>query len=383
MNVLHVIRGLTNSSGTTHIVIPLAEEQARQGARVSVLFVDKPPHESLIPTPDLVDSQAFPQSLPRLLPLSHPGVSWPFARALKRRIHDFDVVHIHAVWNFPTWWTMRVASRANVPYMVAPQGSLEPWAYNHGSRRRRMYARYMERPLLARATRLQALTETEAEQFRAFGLAVPTAIIPNGISPDWLEGERGNLAAHLDLPPKTRTLLFLSRMHEKKGLDILLRAFAEVSRGFPNLMLVVAGSDAGSGHGDRMRVLANALGLEDRCLFIGEVGGDKKRKVLLGADAFALTSHSEGLPVAVLEAMASGLPVLITPGCNLPEVASSNAGLIVKPSVAAVATGLQTMFGEPHMHERGENGRTLVRERFTWPRIARDTLAVYEDMVSR
>nr|VFJ68259.1 MAG: Glycosyltransferase involved in cell wall bisynthesis [Candidatus Kentron sp. FM]VFJ69145.1 MAG: Glycosyltransferase involved in cell wall bisynthesis [Candidatus Kentron sp. FM]VFK17463.1 MAG: Glycosyltransferase involved in cell wall bisynthesis [Candidatus Kentron sp. FM] len=378
MRILHVVRGLTNESGTTHVVIPMAEEQARQGARVSVLFVDKPPYASLRPAPALVDSQEFPQSLP----LVHPGVSWSFAGAIKTRIHEFDVVHIHAVWNFPTWWTMRTALKARIPFMVAPHGSLEPWAYNHGSRRRRIYARYIERPLLAQAARLQASTNTEAGQFRAFGLDVPAAVIPNGVSPDWLEGKRGNLAAHLGLAAGTKTLLFLSRLHEKKGLDILLRAFAAALHSLSGLVLVVAGCDAGSGYDNKMRNLANVLGLRDRCLFIGEVREEKKREVLFGADAFALTSHSEGLPMAVLVAMASGLPVIITPGCNLPEVASWDAGLIVEPSVESAATGLREMFGEPsRMRERGENGRALVRHRFTWPRIVRDTLAVYGEMI--
>ncbi|VFN04378.1 MAG: Glycosyltransferase involved in cell wall bisynthesis [Candidatus Kentron sp. G] len=299
MKILHVIRGLTNSSGTTHIVIPLAEEQARQGMQVSVFFVDKPAYASLGPNPALVDSQEFPQSLP----LEHPGVSWSFARAIETRIHEFHVAHIHAVWNFPTWWTMRTALKTGTPFMVAPQGSLEPWAYNHGSWRRRGYARYLERPLLRRATRLQALTRIEAEQFRAFGLGVPAAIIPNGVGADWLESRRTNLAARLGLAPGSKTLLFLSRIHDKKGLDILLRAFAQVSPGFPEVTLVVAGNDAGSGYAEAMHTLAGSLGLGARCVFVGEVKGSGKREILLGADAFALTSHSEGLPVAVLEAM--------------------------------------------------------------------------------
>ncbi len=378
MKILHVIRGLANSSGTTHIVVPLSEEQARLGCAVTVLHVRKGAQPPVIPDPALVTSQCFPATLP----LDNPGVSWGFARALKTHIKTFDVVHIHAVWNFPTWLTMRTAWKAGVPYMVAPQGSLEPWAFAHGSRVRRIYARQVERPLLARATRLQALTETEAEQFRAFGLNTPTAIIPNGVTADWLDGERSHLAARLNLPPGSQTLLFLSRVHPKKGLDLLLRAFAATLSTLPGVVLVVAGSDAGSGYGEQMRALAGELGLGERCRFIGEVRGAEKRAVLTGADAYALASHSEGLPVAVVEAMASALPVLITPGCNLPEVAAVEAGLIVEPQVDAVAAGLRTLFADPaRMRAWGMQGRALVRERFTWPQIARNTLAVYEDMI--
>jgi poly(glycerol-phosphate) alpha-glucosyltransferase len=313
--------------------------------------------------------------------MGHLGPSLGLARALRREIGGFHVVHLHAVWNFPTWYGMRAALRAGVPYLVAPQGSLEPWAFAHGRRLRRLWARWLELPLLARATRLQALTETEAAQMRAFGLQAPAAIIPNGVSVDWLEGERDDLARRLGLPAGTRTLLFLSRVHPKKGLDVLLRAFAQAA--LKDVVLVIAGDDAGSGYAGQMRALAAELGLEQRCRFIGEVRGAEKRAVLSGADAYALTSHSEGLPVAVVEAMASALPVLITPGCNIPQVAEAGAGLIVAPEVDTVTVGLQRLFADAaRLRQWGERGRALVRERLTWPEIACQTLETYSDMVS-
>lgn len=294
MKILHVIRGLANSSGTTHIVVPLSEEQARLGCEVTVLHVRKGAQPPVLPDPNLVASHCFPATLP----LDNPGVSWGFARALSARIHTFDVAHT------------------------------------------------------------------------------------NGVTADWLDGERSPLAARLNLPPGSPTLLFLSRIHPKKGLDLLLRAFAAAATDLPGVVLVVAGSDAGSGYGEQMRALAGELGLGERCRFIGEVRGAEKRAVLTGADAYVLASHSEGLPVAVVEAMASALPVLITPGCNLPEVVTADAGLIVEPQVDAVAAGLRTLFADPaRMRAWGMQGRALVRERFTWPQIARNTLAVYQDMI--
>ncbi|QVL50075.1 MAG: glycosyltransferase [Thiocapsa sp.] len=378
MQILHIIRGLANSSGTTHIVVPLSEAQARLGHAVTVMHVRKGAEPLVEPDPALVASRCFSESPP----MGHLGPSLGYARALRHEIAGFDVVHLHAVWNFPTWYGMRTALRAGVPYMVAPQGSLEPWAFGHGRALRRLWARWLELPLLARATRLQALTETEASQMRAFGLEVPAAIIPNGVGTDWLEGERGDLAGRLGLPAGTRTLLFLSRVHPKKGLDVLLRAFAAAA--LEGVVLVVAGDDAGSGYAGQMRALAAELGLDERCRFIGEVRGEEKRALLLGADAYALTSHSEGLPVAVVEAMASALPVLITPGCNIPQVADVGAGLIVPPEVEAVADGLRTLFADPaRMRAWGEQGRALVRERFTWPEIARQTVEVYREMVAQ
>jgi|688.fasta_scaffold03483_6 glycosyltransferase involved in cell wall biosynthesis len=377
VRILHVIRGLANSSGTTHIVVPLSEAQACLGHAVCVMHVRKGNEILVEPRPDLVTSLCFAETPP----MGHLGPSLGLARALRRHIASFDVVHLHAIWNFPTWYGMRRALHSRVPFIVAPQGSLEPWAYAHGGRLRRLWAQRLELPLLARSTRLQALTTTEADQMAAFGLNVPMALLPNGVEKHWLEctPRPGALAARLHLPPGSRTLLFLSRLHPKKGLDLLLKAFAA---SLPtNLVLVVAGSDAGSGYGEQLRALAGSLGIANRCFFLGEVKGEQKRALFQGADAFALPSHSEGLPVAVLEAMASALPVLITPGCNLPQVAEARAGLVVPAETGCLATGLTALFAdEGSLRAMGARGRDLVRTHFTWPQIANASISIYTEM---
>lgn len=376
MKILHVIRGLENSSGTTHIVGPLAEEQARLGHEVTIYFVEKS-GSPVTPDPGLVRSRCFPLTAAR----GHPGISVPFAREILRTARTFDVMHIHAVWNFPTWFAMRAGVRSGLPFMVAPQGSLETWALDSGSRMRRLYAHNIEGPLLRRAARMQALTHREAEQIRAFGIDAPVSIIPNGVMPAWLGLPRRNLAHDLGLPPQSQTLLFLSRVHPKKGLDVLMRGFAQAYGGRPSVVLVVAGSDAGAGYLAAMQALAGELGLGDQIRFLGEVRGEQKQRILAGADAFALTSHSEGLPVAVVEAMACALPILITPGCNIPEVADADAGLIAPPDPDAVAAGLRALLSDAEtMARRGVNGRRLVAEHFTWPQIARQAVAAYSAM---
>jgi len=374
LRVLHVVRGLANSSGTTHIVLPLSEEQARQGARVCVMYVEKPPQPSVEPDPSLVESRCFGQTLP----LDNPGISLDFARAIDRRIAEFDVVHVHAVWNFPTWWTMRAARRAGVPYMVAPQGSFEPWALGQNRWGKRVYGGLTEIPLLRRATWLQALTTAEAAQFRRTGLEAPSVIVPNGIDPRMFDRPAPPLAQRFGLPEGARTLLFLSRLHPKKGLDVLAEAFARLVATRPEVTLVVAGHDAGSGYGDEFRSMIARHGIEARCRLLGEVKGADKFEILLGADAFVLPSRSEGLPVAAIEAMGAGLPVVITPGCNLPEVAEEGAGLVVPLEPEALAGALEEVFANPaRAREMGMRGRRLVRERFAWEVIARQLLGIY------
>ena len=377
MRILHVVRGLKNSSGTTHIVGPLSEAQAQLGCDVSVFFVEQGGEVPVAPDPGLVTSRCFPASLP----LYHPGVSLPFAKAIERAVRAFDVVHIHAIWNFPTWWTMRAADRAGAPYVVAPQGSLEPWAMRGHGWHKRLYARRIEIPLMRRAAFMQALSPAEADQIRAAGIDAPVVVAPNGVRPEWFEGESPPLAAQLGLAAGGRTLLSLSRLNPKKGIDILIRGFAR-ARDLDDVTLVIAGHDAGTGYRDVLEQLAAQLGLGRRILFVGELAGSRKYEALIGADAFALISHSEGLPVACIEAMAARLPVIVTPGCNLPEVAEREAGLLVPTDPEEVALALRTILNCPDAARRmGVNGSRLVEERFTWRSIARQLCDAYAEAI--
>ncbi|MBK8066815.1 MAG: glycosyltransferase [Rhodanobacteraceae bacterium] len=373
---------MANSSGTTHIVLPLAEAQGRLGMKVSVAHVEKPNCASLAPDSRWAENLKYPLSVP----LNNPGISWALARRLPREVAKADLVHVHAIWNFPSWWAMRCAYKASKPYVVAPQGSLDSWALRQNRLGKKLYGALTEWPLLQSAAGLQALTLKEAAQFREAGLRAPATIIPNGVSRGETLRPRntGGLARELGLPLGSRVLLFLSRVHEKKGLDILLRAFQMIARTHPELYLVVAGDDAGSGYRAEMEELARGLDLAARCRFIGEVSGAGKGEALAGADGFALISRSEGLPVAALEALAAGLPAVISSECNLPEVAERSAGWVVAPDVRPAALALIELFANlDHANERGIRARAMVAERFTWDKIAAQTGAVYKDILMR
>lgn len=371
---MHVVRGMPTSSGMTYVIKPLAEEQARQGAEVSVWQCEGRRETLAIPDEALVRSRLFPISLP----FYNPGISFPFARALSRAISGFDFIHIHAVWNFPTWWTMRCAVRAGVPFMVAPRGSFDPWAMRWHGGRKALYARYVELPLISRAWAVQALTPAEADQTRALGVTAPVEIVPNGIDLSRFECAALNLPARFGTAAGARTVLSLSRLHPKKGIDVLIRGFAEFSAAAPDVHLLIAGQDYQSGYGDVLKQIVAAYGLEQRVHFIGEIHVSEKYRLLRSVDAFALISHSEGMPLGVLEAMAAGLPVIITPGCYIPEAAEAGAGVMVNTEAAEVARALETVFcREGAMAEMGRAGQRLVRERFTWPSIAERTLALY------
>lgn len=375
MRILHVIRGLANSSGTTHIVGPLAEAQARQNHSVKVLFVEKTREPAVVPDPSLVESQGFPMTVP-----SERGWSRPFARAFRSAVRHTDVVHVHAIWNFPTWYAMREAHRAGVPYVVAPQGSLEEWALNRGKHLKALYASMAEKPYFDRAAAMQALTPAEASQCRRFGIKAPVTILPNGVDLASVDRrtETADLRAQLSLPPDTVLFLFLGRVFPKKGLDLLIPAFARLAAMRNDVVLAIAGDDGGNGYRVAMERLARVHGIAGRAHFLGEVRGDRKFCLFRDADAFVLSSYSEGLPVAVLEAMACRRPVVVTRNCNVSDVHDRKAGWLVEPSVDGVFGGLNDAArSREERLRRGDNARRLVEERFTWERIASESVRCY------
>jgi poly(glycerol-phosphate) alpha-glucosyltransferase len=208
----------------------------------------------------------------------------------------------------------------------------------------------------------------------------PIAVIPNGIAPDEFSSLPAYESLETDYPALKgkRRALFLSRIHPKKGLDHLLIAWKNLGRQFPEWRLFVTGS-GDEAYETQLRALAGELGIAESLLFTGPAYGDAKRKLLAGADLFVLPSFSEGFSMAVLEAAASGLPVLLTPECNFPELAQAGAALEREPNQEQCENALRRFFSMNDSERRsmGAAGHRLVHTYYTWPKVAAAMLAVY------
>jgi poly(glycerol-phosphate) alpha-glucosyltransferase len=292
-----------------------------------------------------------------------------------------DLVHQHGLWMYPSVACHRWSTRTRKPYLVSPHGMLDPWALGHSGWKKRLAGWLYEDSHLRRAVCLHALCEAEARAVRAYGLKNPICVIPNGIDlpagldaspPDWEDsGTRG-----------AKVLLYLGRLHPKKNLVNLLRAWAAIQRqgkGARDWRLVIAGWDQ-IGYQARLARAARELEIEESVRFPGPRFGDAKHATLGRADAFILPSLSEGLPMAVLEAWAYGLAVLMTPECNLPEGFATGAAIRLGPGPEAITPGLVELMemSDAARAGMGRLGRKLVCEKFAWPRIARQMRAVYE-----
>ena len=298
-------------------------------------------------------------------------------RSFRNLVSSSSGVHIHGLWQMSTSAAAGTARAAAKPYIVSAHGMLESWALANKKFKKQLYALLFERSNLRRASCLHALTEAEAADYRKFGLDNPIAVIPNGVDVP----SHSSPAAFLERFPGLRgkrLILFLGRIHFKKGLDILAEAWGRVSKHWPEAQLVLAGPDFENTRAAVGKRLTE-LGVADRTTFTGMLDSQLKWSALAAAECFVLPSYSEGLSVSVLEAMGIGLPVLISQQCNLPEVADHGCGWTIASQTGALESALTQFLKAPAAQraQMGANGRRLVARRYSWPVIGGQMTDLY------
>ena len=308
---------------------------------------------------------------------------WQFGYApqLKRALFelDADIVQVHGLWMYPSVAASAWHRRTRRPFIVNPHGMLDEWAVNNSRWKKRLAGFLYENPTLRKASCIRALCQAEAKAVRAYGLNNPICVIPNGIDlpaepvttpPPWAG----------KIEPGRKVLFYLGRLHPKKGLPNLLRAWADVCqrhvRQSEQWDLAIAGWSQ-SGHEEELQELAKQKGIASRVHFLGAQFGPAKASAYHHADAFVLPSFSEGLPMVVLEAWAHGVPVLITPECNLPEGFAADAAIRIETGVKQMAAGLEKLFSMSRADRQamGARGYQLAAKQFAWSQIASDVRA--------
>ena len=311
-----------------------------------------------------------------------------------------DVGYCAALWKYPAWAFLGWQERTGKPAVVAPHGSLDAWALQNSKWKKRIAAAIFKDRQLRNATCFRALCSAEADSIRAYGLKQRIEIVPNGVE----------LAEKLTTEDTESTegkkrLLFLGRIHPKKGLVGALRAWADIQNPKSKIQnskqwqFVIAGWDQG-GHEGELRALCGELGLkvcsfqgsvfsreEADVVFHGPAFGEEKEALLRSAAAFILPSLSEGLPMSVLEAWAYGLPVVMTPECNLPEGFASQAALEIRNGGMGNWSweGLRSLLdmSDSDRIEMGQRGRRLVEEKFTWPKVAAQMHELFQQLLAK
>jgi glycosyltransferase involved in cell wall biosynthesis len=314
------------------------------------------------------------------------GWSPTLNRRIKEASRKANIVHNHGLWMFPNLYARQAAITSRIPLVISPRGMLEEWSLGRSRIKKFMAWSFFERINLRSAALFHATSETEAQSLRKLGLHQPIAIIPNGVeipdreaNPDRASLER----KHPELAGK-RWLLFLARIHPKKGVSELLRAWHEIHDYFQEWHLILAGPDL-EGYSNRMKREAANYQLSDRVTFTGMLNGSEREAALTNSDLFILPTHSENFGIAIAEALAFGLPVITTKGAPWQELTAHECGWWINLRHAELVQCLKGALRLPkaELSTMGERGRTLMARTYSWKQVAQQMKQSYEWLLGR
>jgi glycosyltransferase involved in cell wall biosynthesis len=369
MRIVHVIDTLDPAHGGPPAVAEnLAKAQAALGHDVR-LAIQLGAESRLVPTVNLP-----PHSALQVFRRPHAEVVALVERA--------DILHLHGVWEPLLAATASAARAAGRPYIITPHGMLDPWSLAQGPWKKKLALVMGFGRMLNEAGTLHVLNGDEQRLLAPLQLKSPCEVIPNGIFLDDLDPppDPGIFRSRQPGPGDRPYILFLSRLHYKKGLDLLADAFAAIADKHPQVDLVVTGPDGGEERPFRDRI--ERLSLTKRTWITGPLYGAEKWSALGGASVFCLPSRQEGFSVAILEALACRAPVVVSENCHFPEVAEVGAGQVVRLNAKAIGAALDAVLSDRSAGRiMAQAGRALVEQRFTWPKVAAQMLALYERLL--
>jgi glycosyltransferase involved in cell wall biosynthesis len=306
--------------------------------------------------------------------------SRPLGRWLSAHGRDFDLVHIHAVFSYSSIAAGRACRSHGVPYLVRPLGSLDPWSLRRHAWRKRLLLRLGVRSLLTGAAAMHYTSDEEARLAEGVMPWLPRrAVVPLGVDEELFAGPPANTQS------ESPYILALSRLDRKKGIEVLIDAFHHVAaldtRNRWSLVIAGGGDPA---YVKSLQALASIGPGSSRIMFRGWVAGADRVKLLRGASLFALPSYQENFGIAMVEALAAGVPVMVTPGVNLGgDIEAAGAGWVVSrdPSVWRHAL-LAVTSDDRERQARGTRARDYA-SRFRWSAVARSLAALYRELTSQ
>ena len=373
----------TTYGGTSKAVTELASSLGQLGQSVDVVTTTANDASTLAVETDTWIGQNdyrvryFPTWHRSDLIVSPALLSW-----LSRHIKAYDLVHTHTVFAPLVTFTHTLCRFYKVPYIVTPHGMLEPWALSYKAWKKKLYYQAFEKAALNGASAIHVLAQSEAEHVKTLGND-QTVTVPNGIHlEDFLVSHSPELFYQTFPATRGKTLiLFLGRIDPKKGLDLLAPAFARAYAQFPNAHLAVAGPDSINFTPTAQGYFAEA-GCLEAVTFTGMLTGELKQAALAAANIYVAPSYSEGFSMSILEGMASGLPAIITTGCNFPEAAVAEAAHVVDVSAQAIGDALvQCLQDRSAASALGQRAKEFILRNYAWEQSAKKLLKAYATAV--
>jgi glycosyltransferase involved in cell wall biosynthesis len=387
MKLLIVVPALGSVyGGTSKTVIDLAKSLVCKGISVDIATTDANGKISLnVPHNQWLLESGYRIRYFRYVSLGDYKWSNAFAIWLFNHVSDYNIVHSNAVFslcNVPAHWACQFH---NVPYVMTPHGMLEPWALSYKAWKKKIYYKLLERAALNKASAIQALASPEAKHIHELQITSPIVLVPNGIHrQDFETLPSSDLFYQNFCNTKGKNLiLFLGRIDPKKGLDLLAVAFSQIRVQFPDTHLVIAGPD-NIGFLSTAKAYFTEVDCAHAVTFTGILSGDLKQSALAAATIYIAPSYSEGFSMSVLEGMASGIPCIITTGCNFPEAKLANIAHVVDINSNAIAKALADCLENPTAAKViGERARQLVFDHYTWDKVSENLVDIYTAILKK
>lgn len=388
MRVLHVIPSVPEvRGGTSQAVLDMVKALRADNIDAEIATTNDNGNDLLdVPLQKCIEYKQVPvwffhRFSPKARSVREYAFSGQLTQWLWHNISTYQLVHIHALFSYPSTMTMAIARYKNLPYIVSPHGLLCEWSLQQSTRKKQSYLKLIEQANLNHSQAIHFTSQQEQQEVSQLELSAPSFVLPLGLTPPKLIPDaRYRLRQRFNIPADEPVILFLSRLHYKKGLDYLIPALSQLTHHRFTFIL------AGNGTPDyeaQIQSLLISTGLCDRTHVVGFVEGETKDILMQGSDLFALTSHSENFAVAVLEALTVGLPVLVTPGVALASVVSQHQlGYVPDLDVFAIANALDAYLSAPQAaKDMGNRARQLILEKYTWKKIVSQMQHVYTNIL--
>lgn len=299
---------------------------------------------------------------------------------------QFDAVYIPGNWTYPVLISAKSALASDVPYLISPRGSLMDWSMSQGATKKRLYLALFERKCINGAAAIHTTCSLEGQQLQKWNFEPPTVSIPNGINSKVFASlpPKGKLRDSFSIPQDATVSLFVGRLHKMKRLDLIIDAFSRVIKHQENTHLIVVGSDQ-DGRGEIAMAQVHRLGLTKNIHFTGLLAGTDLLQAYADSDLLVLLSHRENFGMVAVEAMAAGLPVLLSNQVGLAEeVQLAQAGLATESGLDDICTAWLTLLSNSSLRQTmGERGRQLVLERFDSEVVARKMLELFASVANK
>lgn len=390
MKVLHVLQTLArNFGGPPTVLYDLVTAQSEAGLDVDVVSTNiDVPHGVLPVAPNRFIEYHGGRMRYCSVEFRPLLFSWDLKRYIDQNIARYDIAHIHGLYRFPPTYAAWQARRQGVPYVIRPHGSLDPYLYGKSTAGsvwlKRLYERWFDLPNLHAAGAIHYTAEEERERASFLGLKAPSFVVPNGL--DWTRYRelpaRGALRARWGLG-EAPVVLFLGRLHFKKGLDLLIPAFDALRRRVADVQLVIAGPE-NDNYGQQVRGWVRERGLEAAVHFVGPLHGADVMQAYVDADVFALPSYTENFGMTVVEAMACACPVVVSDQVNIWRgIREEGAGLVVGLEPAQIADAIcRVLEDKEAAREMGRRGRLAAEKRYAWPQIVEQLTDIYRRLIA-